>query len=145
MDLTPLSLAGQIVGSFLALVGIGASMFLLRQHRSSATASPAEDLTAQTPWRSRTAWAMAVCSTLVLVGVWIDPTVTPRLFLWFWMLVLTLVFVIFVIGGMDLLIVRSRAHEAKLRLVKQYRRELSHHTGGHQNNGQPPSQTEPSE
>lgn len=142
MDVTPLSLAGKIVGSTVALIGIAASLYLLRSQRRSGPVPTPDDLTAGAPWCSRTAWAMALCCTMVLIGVWIDPTVTPRLFLWFWLAVLTLVFVIFVIGGMDLLIVRSRAHEARLRLVKQARRELHQYSRGHEQNGEsadPPS------
>lgn len=131
------------LGSLLGIVVMAASLFLLRRQRAITAADGAESSAAPppAPWRKPTAWMMFVCGMLIIAGVWIDPRVTPRYFMYHWLFVLILTMLLFLVAGFDMLSVRRQAMIDRLQLIRDnqnelrrditnFRREHSHHTNG---------------
>lgn len=146
-DLTPVSPAGKVCGSLLGLAGLAASVYFLSGARPVAQTGAAKpaSLTASNRWRRPMAWLLALVGVMVLVGVWIDPTVHPKAFVYVWALILFLVVALFVVGGYDLIRVRQRALQERTELLKENRQELEadlkayYKSRAHHGNGTPRS------
>lgn len=146
---TPLSMAAKLVGSLLGGAVAGAGLTLLMRSRSRSSDPPAHDfaqrIEQETPWRRPNAILMTATGILIWLGVWIDPAVYPIAFVSVWMGILVATMAMMSVAIHDLLFVRKRALQDRLRLIEQNRSELEHdlkeyfRSKAHKNNGSAPN------
>jgi protein-S-isoprenylcysteine O-methyltransferase Ste14 len=117
----PVSPVGKAVGTVFAVGIVVASLYLVRRQHQIEGPAP-NTLAAPGPWRLPIAWLMAGCGVLFLVGVWIDPQRHVNLFVLVWFVLLVAIVVLLCAAGVDLLVVRRRAHQEWASLERQRRR-----------------------
>lgn len=117
----PLPVPAKVVGSLMGVTILAASFYLLGRHpREESTDSSMK----QAYWRKPNAIFLAVIGVSFLFGTWINPARNPFLFVTVWMGVMLATVATFGVAIYDLMFIRKRAIEDRVRLLKQNRDEL---------------------
>lgn len=137
---TPVSPGGKLVGGLLGVASLVAAVFLVTQpsrhrrvdesldpRRGYSTFVPTSfaTLTANTPWRVPTAITLALTGIIVGAGVWVNPRSAPIAFLTVWTIALFLVAILLIVASLDLMTIRRRALEERMRLLEDHRARLA--------------------
>lgn len=147
---TPLSLAGKLIGSLLGVAVVSVGVFLFGRSRSHGSddggeADFATQIHRDAQWRRPNAVLIVLIGVAFLVGVWVNPVDYPILFIGVWMGILLATMATVVVAVYDILFVRKRAIQDKMQLLEQNRSDLERdlkeyfRSRSHKGNGLPPS------
>lgn len=124
-QVTPLSPEVKVVGSVLGVLVAGVGVWLAIAHRAQFSKPAAErSLGAKLRWRIPIAVMLALSGVLVGIGVWIDPTKAPGLFISVWLAAMALLSITLLAAGADWWWVRRLATWERQEMIRDDRERL---------------------
>lgn len=134
----PLTLGEKSVALSLAASMLAAAVMLLRRPRPAkeeshekgepvgpaAKSTEGPEHTFESPWRTRTGWALGICAVLVAAGTFVDPRVHPKGFVAIWLAVVVLVGLVLCATLFELVVVRGRMFGQRIHDLQEEHKEL---------------------